>query len=108
MALTIAGAEFTLTPSFAALAEIEQRAGMGLVALAQRFAEGRFGLADVMAVLVPAIKAGGSAVPERLGDGVVQTGIAPVAVAIARFLARALTGEVAVDMPPASADDRAP
>jgi hypothetical protein len=81
---------------------------MGVVALAQRFAEGRFDLADVMAVLVPAIKAGGSDVPDNLGDGIVRSGIAPVAVAIARLLARALTGEAAVDTPPDAANGRAP
>ncbi len=93
VAVTLAGAEYALRPTFAALAEIEVRAGIGLVALARRFAAAEFGLADMLAVLGPAIAAGGGAPPEPLGEAVVAAGLANLAAPVARFLAGALAGD---------------
>ena len=95
VAVTLAGTSYILRPTFAALAEIESLAGRGLVALAQRFLERQFGLADVLAVLAPAIKAGGAKPPDRLGDAVVAAGVLNLAGPIARFLAHALGGDAA-------------
>ena len=99
VSVTLAGTEFTLRPTFAALAEIESRAGMGLVPLAQRFLDRQFGLSDVLAVLGPAIKAGGAPPPEKLGDAVVAAGVLNLAGPIARFLAHALGGDRAETQP---------
>ena len=95
VAVTLSGVEYALRPTFAALAEIESRAGMGLVPLAQRFLDRQFGLNDVLAVLEPAIKAGGAKPPEKFGDAIVATGVLNLAGPIARFLAHALGGGAA-------------
>ena len=99
IAVTLAGGEYVLRPTFAALAEIESRAGMGLVPLAQRFLDRQFGLNDVLAVLAPAIKAGGARPPEKLGDAVVAAGVLNLAGPIARFLAHALGGDAVASEP---------
>jgi Phage tail tube protein, GTA-gp10 len=97
--VTLGGRDYVLRPTFAALAEIESLAGRGLVPLAQRFLDRQFGLADVLAVLGPAIKAGGSKPPENLGDAVVAAGVLNLAGPIARFLAHALSGDAIAGEP---------
>lgn len=97
VSVTLGGRDYVLRPTFAALAEIESLAGRGLVALAQRFLDRQFGLNDVLAVLGPAIKAGGAKPPEKLGDAVAAAGVLNLAGPIARFLALALSGDAAGD-----------
>lgn len=88
--VTLGGRRFVLRPSFAALAETEAMAGCGLVALARRFLDDSYGLRDVVAVLVPALKAAGAADGEGVGDLVIDGGLLSVAPACAALLAAAL------------------
>jgi hypothetical protein len=93
VAIVLGGTEYCLRPTFQALAEIEARAGVGLVPLARRFLEREFGLKEVLAVLGPAIEAGGAKPPADLGDCVVRAGIANYFGPVSEFLTLALGGE---------------
>ncbi|MCF4166473.1 gene transfer agent family protein [Zavarzinia compransoris] len=94
----LAGRDFLLRPSFAALAETETMAGCGLVPLARRFVDGGYGLRDVVAVLLPALKAGGTVPAGDVGDLVLDRGLLAVAPACAALLAAALgPGEAAAN-----------
>jgi len=91
-AVVLGGETFVLRPTFKALAEMEQRAGCGLLALANRFHQQVFTLRDMLAVLGPGIAAGGRTPPDNLGELVVAANVIDVAAACARFLVLALTG----------------
>jgi hypothetical protein len=95
IAVSLGGKDYRLRPTFQALAEIENRSGIGLVALARRFLAQDFGLNDVIAVLEPAIEAGGVKPPADLGALVVMQGIATFTAPIETFLIQALTGRPA-------------
>lgn len=91
--VTLGPHTYTLRPSFAALLQLEQRTGCGLVTLARRFADGSFTLADAEAVLRAGIEGAGQSAPAELGLLLVQSGLAGVAQPLAAFLHLALTGE---------------
>lgn len=88
VSLHLGGREFLLRPSFAALAETEARAGCGIVPLARRFLDGNFGLGDVVAVLVPALRLAGG--PADIDSVVIDRGVLSLAPVCARLLALAL------------------
>lgn len=99
IALRLGGQDFILRPSFAALAESEALAGCGLVALARRFLDGSYRLNDVVAVLVPALKAAqGVPVPD-VGALVLDRGLLAVAPVCAALLAAALAPEGEIPNP---------
>jgi len=91
--ITLEGKTYTLRPSFAALLQLEQRTGTGLITLARKFADGSFTLAEAEAVLRAGIEGAGQSAPAELGLLLVQTGLAGVAQPLAAFLHLALTGE---------------
>jgi hypothetical protein len=95
--IVLGGKEYCLRPTFQALAEIEARAGVGLIKLMRRFVDHEFGLKDVLAVLGPAIEAGGVKPPVDLGDRIVETGIANFFGPVSEFLALALGGAATGD-----------
>lgn len=88
--LVLGGRRFLLQPRFAALAETERRTGLGLVALARRFAEGRYGLGDAVALLHPALADEAGLDEAAFGALVVDAGLVAVAPACAGLLALAL------------------
>lgn len=92
VSLRLGGQVFCLRPSFDALARTEALAGCGLVSLARRFLEGTYSLGDVVAVLVPALEAAGTA-PGKVGDLVLERGLLSVAPVCAALLAAALAPE---------------
>jgi len=98
--VTLGGIEYTLRPSFAALVEMESRAGIGILPLAIRFGRQEFGLSDVIAVLAPAIKAGGQEVPKNLGEMMLAGGVTNMAMVCARLLGEALVGDAKNDAAP--------
>ncbi|PWR22753.1 gene transfer agent family protein [Zavarzinia aquatilis] len=98
VSVTLGGQVYRLRPSFAALAETEVMAGCGLVPLARRFLDGSYGLRDVVAVLVPALKAAGQG-GESVGQLVIDTGFLTVAPACAALLAAALAPDREVPNP---------
>lgn len=87
--LALGGQVYRLRPSFTALAETEVMAGCGLVPLARRFLDGSYGLRDVVAVLVPALKAAGHD-EAAVGQMVIDAGLLKAAPACAALLAAAL------------------
>ena len=91
----LGGARYTLRPTFEALCEIEDRTGLGLVELARRFWEGRFGARQLAVVLWAGIRAAGGDAPdyERIGQLVVEQGFQDLAGPVARFLAGVIGGE---------------
>jgi hypothetical protein len=97
--ITLGGETYTLRPTFEALAEMEQKAGCGIIVLMRRFLKDHqggtfdFSTRDVTAVLSSAIKAGGTQVPANLGAMIREAGLIFVANAVANFLANALAGE---------------
>ncbi len=92
--VALGGARYTLRPTFEALCEIEERTGLGLVELARRFWEGRFGVGELAVVLWAGIRAAHGAAPdyERIGRWVVEQGVQDLAGPVARFLAGVIGG----------------
>jgi len=97
--LCLGGRDFILRPSFAALAETEERAGCGLLPLARRFLDGSYGLCDVVAVLVPALRQAGA--PTGIEEIMLERGLLGLAPVCARLLALALSpqGELPNPLP---------
>ncbi|MFA5120008.1 GTA-gp10 family protein [Zavarzinia sp.] len=94
----LGGVDRVLRPSFEALAETEAMAGCGIVALARRFLDDSYSLRDVVAVLLPALKAGGGG-EAAVGELVIESGLLRVAPACAALLAAALAPGEGVPSP---------
>jgi hypothetical protein len=62
IAVELDGANYALRPSFAAYAAIEAELGEGLVGLARRLIEGRYGVRDVAAILCAGLEAADSGI----------------------------------------------
>lgn len=90
--VTLGGTDYVLRPTFEALQEIERLTGLGLVPLAKKFLAQEFGVSDIRAVLIPAIKAGGAKAPDELGKLIMQAGPINLGGKIASFLTIALSG----------------
>ena len=85
---------FILRPTWQALAEIEERTGRGLYALARSFLEDDFAFRDVAAVIAAGLKAaGGPSGPEEVAELVFRTGVRARCGPAAALLARALGGD---------------
>ena len=94
--IALAGRRFLLRPTFAAIAEIEERSGQGLIALARRLAAGDIRIVDVATIVTAGLRAAGEpAKRETVGEMVLETGLGPLAPAIGAFLRAAITGDVA-------------
>lgn len=90
--VTLDGKSWTLRPTFEALCEIEDSTGVGIAVMLRRFGEGSFGVRDVAAILAAGIAATGKPAPgiERIGEIVVEQGIASFVAPIGVFLAGAV------------------
>ncbi|PWR19150.1 gene transfer agent family protein [Zavarzinia compransoris] len=86
--LRLGGRAFVLRPTFAALAETEEMAGCPLLALARRFLDGTYGVRDVVAVLLPALRRAGG--PAGIDDLPIGGGLLSLAPVCARLLTAAL------------------
>lgn len=93
--VTIAGTTYTMRPSFEALAAIEEKTGLGLVALWRRFGQQEFGARDVVTVIAEGVRAGEGKVPDKLAALIIQAGLFTLAPSVAKFLTHALAGEKA-------------
>ena len=82
---------YTLKPTFAALLALEEATGTGLVALARRFAEGTFTLAELLAVIRSGLV---EPVPSDLAEQLGRKGIAALTPVVGAYLHAALTGEL--------------
>jgi hypothetical protein len=98
VSITLGEVEYTLRPTWEALAEMETRAGHGIMTLARRFLHEREGgtgdytTRDITAILTAGIKAGGGEVPLHLGKLIFQAGVVSVAPIVGAFLIGALAG----------------
>ena len=92
----LAGKTHTLRPTFQALAEIENKTGMGLLDLGRNFAAGRFGGQDLTAVIWAGLRGhvGVANAPDyaTVGDLVVDEGFTRLAAPVGAFLAALLGG----------------
>lgn len=85
--------QFTLRPTFEALAECEEETGLELPALFQSVLTFRLGIKRTAAVLAAGLRASGEpATVERAGDMLADTGLSEVHAPVARFLLSGLTG----------------
>ncbi len=93
--VTLGGRRYAMRPTFAALCEIEDRTGLGLVELARRFWDGRFGVRELATVLWAGIRAADDDAPdfEAVGRLVAEQGFQSLAGPVAAFLAGVIGGE---------------
>ena len=96
LTLSLGGINYSLCPSFAALALLEEASGYGLITLAKRFAEGAFTLRDLAALIKAGLEGAGHTAPPELEDYIAQAGIATLAPIAMRFLEIALGGDPSV------------
>ena len=93
VAVTIGGQEYVLRPTYQALAEIEARTGVGLVALAGKFMNRDFGVVEAVAIISAGIAGSGEKPPKDLGDQIIGQGVLQLAGPILAFLTNGLTGD---------------
>lgn len=103
--LRLGGELYVLRPSFAALTEIESALGIGLVELAERFRDRRYGVRELAAVAHAGAKAAGHAesLPE-LGEKLAAAGLVAVAPAVFDFVHNALSGGMGKNPSPPPAE----
>ncbi len=90
--LRVAGETLTLRPSFAALVAAEGELG-SLFALVERAADGRLGIAELVALFWHCLRDPPEALTrEALGDAVVTAGLAAVTPALRTLLTQILAG----------------
>lgn len=68
------GQTYALRPTFAALAAIESRTGVGIIELVNRFISGQHKVGDTVAVIEEGIRAAGGDVPTNVGELIVGAG----------------------------------
>jgi hypothetical protein len=95
--IRLAGKAYVMAPTWEAIAEIEQSTGRGIVELANRFIQQRYGLVEMAAVVFAGIKAGNNeflAKPTLEGTGrmILLDGVANFAAPVTLFLANVLSG----------------
>ncbi len=86
ISLKLGESDYTLRPSFAALAEIESRTGLGILNIARNFAEGDLPLTAQAEILRAGIVAAGGTPPPQLPDLMLQAGLVSLQPLIAQFL----------------------
>jgi hypothetical protein len=84
---------FVLRPSFNGLLEIEDALGAGLVEIAQRIAERRYGLKDLLEIATAGAKAVDPQVRrEEIGQAIAEVGLQAASGPVLLFLSYALGG----------------
>lgn len=107
--LAIGGQRYTLCLTLGALAELEETLAVGdLAGLAERFAEGRLGSRDLIALLGACLRGGGHALDDAaVADLPLAGGLEPIASALGAALAAAF-GEAPDPRVPREAPRRSP
>lgn len=94
VAFEAGGRRFVLRPSFEALIEIETRLETGLVELAERMTERRYGARELLVLIHAGARAADPSVREaEIGEAIAQAGLREASLAALAFLSRALGGE---------------
>ena len=95
----LCGESFAARPTYTAIRTWEEKTGRTSTELLVRLTSGVFGVRDLVNILQPALKAGGTELSEDdLGEKVVQTGQADVLKPVAAILKNALTGGKEADL----------
>jgi hypothetical protein len=82
--------DYTLCPSFQAIAEVEAYFARGVIDVARDYYEGKITRAsDFCALLSAGIKGGGAPVPEDIGNRMIAEGLQKMIEPLGRFLAHA-------------------
>lgn len=93
VSITLGGKEYTLRPSFEAIADIEERTGRGTVALTRLAASGDIGVGRAAIILHALMTAGGHKVDLKdVGSMILEAGIVSVLPAIMVVLGNVLAG----------------
>ncbi len=100
--VTLGGKQFAMRPTFAAMCEIEQATGMGIIGLVRRYRNLEFGFQDTAAIVTAGVRAGGApeVTIEKVGEmmmegGLIEGGLDTYARPVVQFLALALGGPTA-------------
>jgi hypothetical protein len=89
----LGGESFAARPTYAAILAWEEKTGRTSTELLMRMTSGVFGVRDLVAILQPALEAGGTRMKEAdLGERIVRHGQADVLKPVALILRNALTG----------------
>lgn len=90
--ITLGGKKYIMRQSFEALYKVEKRLGYSVGHLPQRFADNRFGVSEITAIIHSAIDNGGKGVPsyKKVGQLVVADGVYTHLGVAADYLAVAL------------------
>lgn len=91
--LSLGDSTLLLRPTYTAIAEWEDKAGAGTVQILYRLSASAYRLAELVAVVAAAARAGGHKITDdQVGDMIVDHGVVEVVPAIAKMLANCLTG----------------
>jgi len=94
MEIKISGGTYLMRPTFSCLCEIEDRAGVGLQAVAGKVMDGNLGIRDIVAIIYGGLVGSGSN-PfgyDELGDIIAKEGYTKYMTPSVEFLNRALVG----------------
>jgi hypothetical protein len=92
--ITLGGEKRTLTPSFEAMAEIENRSGFGMLGLAQKAVKGNLGALDIASIIYGGLIGAGDKLSfEKVKELVFKEGIFKLAPSASNFLVSCLKGE---------------
>lgn len=103
IALELAGRRVALRPTFEALAEVEEKLGLDLVPLAQRFAAKRVGVRHLAAIVWCCWRGEDRPAYEAVGQMVVDAGVAGLIEPLGGLLVAALNGGAKKDEAPTGA-----
>ncbi len=92
MQITLGSQRYTLRPTFAALLQVEEETGLGLITLARKIAAGDFTMNEAVAIIRAGLIGAGKTPPADLGALVFAAGVAQIIMPLAQFLEAALTG----------------
>lgn len=93
VSIALKGKEYTLRPSFAAIAAIERRTDSGIMLLAQKFLSVSFGLSDAVIVMEECAKAAGTPLPDDAGEIIRQQGLEGMALPLMQLVTAAIRGD---------------
>src|SRR6185369_347186 len=95
--ITLAGQEYTLRPTFDALAQIENDLGMGMAGVTARFFSRTHGFREIESIVRNGIIGAGGQPPKDLRDLLVKDGITKISSPVIVFVSNAILGDREVE-----------